>query len=112
MVAIPVSIAFIAFAFKWWGAVPLKNDPSFRVMSPTLEKYILWMHLPLLALFWVAVTRRLVDYGMTQPRYYLILLGPFYSCIIGLELKKRLTGRWCSVLFLITVILSFFQVGT
>ena len=65
----------------------------------------------LLGLFLIAVARRLLDYGVTQPRYFLILLGVFYTGIVGLDLSGRLKGQNYALLFLSILVLSLIKVA-
>ena len=49
--------------------------------------------LPLAALFWVGVARRVGEYGLTVPRIYLLLCGGIMTLCIGLFLSRR-AGRY------------------
>ena len=51
------------------------------------------LSLPLAALFWVGVARRVGEYGLTVPRIYLLLCGGVMTLCIGLFLSRR-TGRY------------------
>lgn len=96
MVAIPISIAFMAFSMKWWLLVPIKKDTVSE--DNKLSKGLLWSQLALLLLFYVGVGRRIIDYGITQLRYFLILLGVLYTGIAFMSLSKKLNGRNYSLL--------------
>ena len=46
--------------------------------------------LPLLALFWTGVARRLADYGLTELRYYLLLVGALMTaCVLVFLFRTR-----------------------
>ena len=49
--------------------------------------------LPLVALFWVGVARRVGEYGLTVPRIYLLLCGGLMTLCILLFLSRR-AGRY------------------
>ena len=48
--------------------------------------------LPLLVLFWTGVVRRLSDYGLTESRYYLILLGGLMTLVVVVFLFQNRHG--------------------
>ncbi len=49
--------------------------------------------LPIVALFWVGVIRRVGEYGLTVPRIYLVVCGVVMTFCIGLFLWRR-AGRY------------------
>ena len=49
--------------------------------------------LPLVALFWVGVARRIGEYGLTVSRIYLLICGGIMALCIGLFLSRR-AGRY------------------
>ena len=51
------------------------------------------LSLPLVALFWVGVARRVGEYGLTEARIYLLLCGGVMTLCILLFLSRR-TGRY------------------
>jgi hypothetical protein len=66
--------------------------------------------LPLLVLFWTGLARRLTDYGLTEPRYYLLLGGAFMTaCVLGFLFRNRhgyfalTAGALCVVLLTVLV---------
>lgn len=66
--------------------------------------------LPLLALFWTGVARRLADYGLTESRYYLLLGGALMTaCVLVFLFRNRrgyfalATGSLAAVLLTVLV---------
>jgi hypothetical protein len=66
--------------------------------------------LPLLALFWTGVARRLMDYGLTEWRYYLLLGGILMTCCVLVFLFRNRRGYFalaagalCVVLLVVLV---------
>lgn len=51
-----------------------------------------WFALPLQVLFWIAVGRRLCDYGVTSSRYFLILCGVLMTLFVVLFLFRNRRG--------------------
>ena len=109
MVAVPVSIAFILFALIWWSPTPLKKKPDYIILYISSVWMVRWLNLTLLLLFWIAAGRRIYDYGLTQPRYFLVLLGVLFSGMTYLDLRRQLTGRWFSALLLLLLCLSLIK---
>ena len=56
--------------------------------------YFSWYALPLLLLFWVSCFRRFSDYGLTEPRYYLLLSGLLMTLYIVLFLFRNKRGYY------------------
>lgn len=51
------------------------------------------MSLPVLTLFWIGVVRRTNEYGLTEPRVYLVVCGGLMTLCVLLFLSQR-TGRY------------------
>ena len=49
--------------------------------------------LPIVALFWVGVARRIGEYGLTEPRIYLVVCGGVMTVCVLLFLSRR-AGRY------------------
>jgi len=49
--------------------------------------------LPVLTLFWIGVVRRTNEYGLTEPRVYLVVCGGLMTLCVLLFLSQR-TGRY------------------
>lgn len=64
--------------------------------------------LPLVALFWVGVARRVGEYGLTEARIYLLLCGGVMTLCIGLFLSRR-AGRYLWVV--LSAIVAFAAVA-
>lgn len=69
-VAIMVTVFFVIF----FAAKMLQMLTEPRPFKWFYDHFSLFV-LPLLALFWAGLTRRLMDYGLTESRYYLLLGG-------------------------------------
>lgn len=52
--------------------------------------------LPLLVLFWVGTMRRIGEYGLTEPRVWLVVCGGLMTLCVLLFLGRR-SGRYCWV---------------
>lgn len=52
-----------------------------------------WLLLPAQGLFWIGVLRRIDEYGLTEPRVYLIVCGALMTLCVVLFLSRR-TGRY------------------
>ena len=87
-------VAYLVFGFTMTAL-------AVKALRLLLEKRTLdWFYdrfsllsLPLAALFWVGVARRVGEYGLTVPRIYLLLCGGVMTLCIGLFLSRR-TGRY------------------
>lgn len=104
-VAIMVTVFFgIFFAAKM---LQMLTEP--RPFKWFYDHFSLFV-LPLLALFWTGLTRRLMDYGLTESRYYLLLGGAFMTCCVLVFLFRNRRGYFalaagalCVVLLVVLV---------
>ncbi|MBQ1780179.1 MAG: DUF4153 domain-containing protein, partial [Bacteroidales bacterium] len=86
-VAIMVTVFFVVF----FAAKMLEILTEPRPFKWFYDHFSLFA-LPLLALFWTGLTRRLMDYGLTESRYYLILLGGLMTLIVIVFLFQNRHG--------------------
>lgn len=61
--------------------------------------------LPIAALFWVGVVRRIGEYGLTEPRIYLLVCGAVMTFCVVLFLSRR-TGRYLWVVLFAMVLFA------
>lgn len=90
-------VANMIFAFTI-AAVAVKALQQFvgrRRYDRYFDRFSL-IALPLAVLFWVGSLRRVVEYGLTEWRYYMILCGAVMTLCIVLFLSRR-TGRYLTV---------------
>ena len=82
-VAIMVTVFFVIF----FAAKILQMLTEPQPLKWFYDHFSLFV-LPLLALFWTAVARRLTDYGLTESRYYLLLGGVLMTVCAGVPLSQ------------------------
>ena len=99
-VAIMVTVFFaIFFAAKMLQM--LTESQPFRWYYDHFSLFLL----PLLALFWTGLTRRLMDYGLTESRYYLLLGGLFMTCCVLIFLFRNRRGYFALAVGALCVVL-------
>lgn len=86
-VAIMVTVFFVIF----FAAKMLEILTEPRPFKWFYDHFSLFV-LPLLALFWTGLTRRLMDYGLTESRYYLLLGGILMTCCVLIFLFRNRRG--------------------
>ncbi len=86
-VAIMVTVFFVIF----FAAKMLQMLTEPRPFKWFYDHFSLFV-LPLLALFWTGLTRRLMDYGLTESRYYLLLGGILMTCCVLVFLFRNRHG--------------------
>ncbi len=86
-VAIMVTVFFVIF-FAAKMLQMLTEPQPFKWFYDRFGLFVL----PLLALFWTGVARRLADYGLTESRYYLLLGGLFMTCCVLIFLFRNRRG--------------------
>ena len=90
-------IANMVFAFTM-TAVAVKALQQFvgrRHYDRYFDRFSL-LAVPLVVLFWIGALRRVVEYGLTEWRFYMILCGIVMTVCIALFLSRR-TGRYIAV---------------
>ena len=87
-------VAYLVFGFTMTAL-------AVKALGQLLEKRIYdWffdrfslVSLPVLTLFWIGVVRRTNEYGLTEPRVYLVVCGGLMTLCVLLFLSQR-TGRY------------------
>ena len=87
-------VAYLVFGFTMTAL-------AVKALGRLLEKRIYdWffdrfslVSLPVLTLFWIGVVRRTNEYGLTEPRVYLVVCGGLMTLCVLLFLSQR-TGRY------------------
>ncbi len=84
-VAIMVTVFFVIFLAA--KILQMLTEPQpFKWFYDRFSLFVL----PLLALFWTGVARRLADYGLTELRYYLLLGGALMTaCVLVFLFRTR-----------------------
>jgi hypothetical protein len=84
-VAIMVTVFFVIFLLAKMLQMLTEPQP-FKWFYDHFSLFVL----PLLALFWTGVARRLADYGLTESRYYLLLVGALMTaCVLVFLFRNR-----------------------
>lgn len=84
-VAIMVTVFFVIFLLAKMLQMLTEPQP-FKWFYDHFSLFVL----PLLALFWTGVARRLTDYGLTESRYYLLLVGALMTaCVLVFLFRNR-----------------------
>ncbi|MBR6175437.1 MAG: DUF4153 domain-containing protein [Bacteroidales bacterium] len=84
-VAIMVTVFFVVFLLTKMLQMLTEPQP-FKWFYDRFGLFVL----PLLALFWTGVARRLADYGLTESRYYLLLVGALMTaCVLVFLFRNR-----------------------
>ena len=67
-------------------------------------RYISWINLPTLLLYWFSAFYRINEYGWTEMRVYLVVFGLIMTCLVLLFLRDRehqyVQSAWVAVLLL------------
>lgn len=100
-----VSVMSVLGIFNLLLIDPEKKRQESRWIA-TYSKYYYLLILPLLAMLYIAIGKRISDYGITEKRYFLFALG---SLLLGLAIyfifSKKKDIRWIPIsLFLLTVV--------
>lgn len=69
-------------------------DRAFDFKHMKWVRHLRWAAIPLLIMLWIAVTRRISDYGYTSGRYCLVLCGLMATIYSALELLKVEKGYY------------------
>lgn len=87
-------VAYLVFGFTMTAlAVKALRMPFARRTFDWFYDRFSLVALPIVALFWVGVARRVGEYGLTEPRIYLLVCGAVMTACILLFLSRR-TGRY------------------
>lgn len=87
-------VAYLVFGFTMTAlAVKALRLPFARRTFDWFYDRFSLVALPIVALFWVGVARRVGEYGLTEPRIYLLVCGAVMTACILLFLSRR-TGRY------------------
>lgn len=90
-------IAYMVFAFTIItvavGAIQYTLE---RRLYDKYFKYFSFIAIPALILFWTGVVRRIGEYGLSEPRVYLVVCGAIMTLTLAL-LPSRRAGRYVNV---------------
>ena len=101
-VAIMVTVFFVIFLLAKMLQMLTEPQP-FKWFYDHFSLFVL----PLLALFWTGVARRLADYGLTESRYYLLLGGALMTaCVLVFLFRNRRGYFTLAVGSLVVVLLT------
>lgn len=111
MVSVPISFALTAYIILWWGSLPFQDSRKITwLSSPRVQNVINILHIPLLLLMALAIGKRLMDYGLSQHRYYLCLAWVFFAGSISMASLKKLTGKSLAILLFWALLASLIKV--
>ena len=101
-VAIMVTVFFVIFLLAKMLQMLTEPQP-FKWFYDHFSLFVL----PLLALFWTGVARRLADYGLTESRYYLLFGGALMTaCVLVFLFRNRRGYFTLAVGSLVVVLLT------
>lgn len=101
-VAIMVTVFFVVFLLTKMLQMLTEPQP-FKWFYDHFSLFVL----PLLALFWTGVARRLADYGLTESRYYLLFGGALMTaCVLVFLFRNRRGYFTLAVGSLVVVLLT------
>lgn len=97
-------VAYLVFGFTM---VALAVKALQMLLSKPLYEWfygrLSWVSLPFIVLFWVGVIRRVSEYGLTEPRSYLLACGLVMTFCVVLFLERRVGRYLWVVLFALVV---------
>ena len=99
-VAIMVTVFFVIFLLAKMLHMLTEPQP-FKWFYDHFSLFVL----PLLALFWTGVARRLTDYGLTELRYYLLLVGVLMTACVLVFLFRNQRGYFALAVGSLAVVL-------
>ena len=99
-VAIMVTVFFVVFLLAKMLQMLTEPQP-FKWFYDHFSLFVL----PLLALFWTGVARRLADYGLTESRYYLLLVGALMTACVLVFLFRNRRGYFALAVGSLAVVL-------
>ena len=87
-------VAYLVFGFTLFALAvkALQFLMRKRLYDWFFDRFSL-VSLPVLTLFWIGVVRRTNEYGLTEPRVYLVVCGGLMTLCVLLFLSQR-TGRY------------------
>ncbi len=80
-----MATAFIFSSYLLKGIKLMQQYPAYSLYF----KYISWINLPTLLLYWFSAMYRINEYGWTEARVYLVVFGLIMTCLIALFLRNR-----------------------
>ncbi len=80
-----MATAFIFSSYLLKGMKQLQLHDSYEFYF----RYISWINLPTLFLYWFSAFYRINDYGWTEARVYLVVFGLIMTCLVILFLRDR-----------------------
>ena len=88
-------IAYMVFAFITVAVGAIQYTLERRLYDKYF-KYFSFIAIPALILFWTGVVRRIGEYGLSEPRVYLVVCGAIMTLTLAL-LPSRRAGRYVNV---------------
>lgn len=87
-------VAYLVFGFTLTvlAVKALQQLVGKRIYDWFFDRFSL-VSLPMLVLFWIGVVRRTGEYGLTEPRIYLVVCGSLMTLCVVLFLSRR-AGRY------------------
>lgn len=105
MLASMVSALMFGIVCLTFLLYPYLNDKQHKGFEKKVMRWLLPAVLPLLVLMSIGLGRRLMDYGITANRLYVLTLNIwFYAVAIGLWLNKARRIHWISISFSLILI--------
>lgn len=102
------NIAYMVFAFILSVVIGQACQPLIKYRYYNwFYNYFSWISFPPLIMFWVGVVYRINQYGYTEDRVYLIILGLLATLCMLLFLNKK-TGRYIYVTLTSVFVISLF----
>ena len=96
-----IVVSFVSALFILKGSQPFLTRRYFD----WFYRFAAFIAIPALIMYWVGACYRINQYGFTQERVYLVVVGAVLSGIVVLFLTKR-TGRYLYAALLAVVLLS------
>lgn len=93
-------VAYLVFGFVIIALVvrSLRETVDVKVFSWFFDNFSL-IAIPILILFWVGVSERISQYGLTEWRVYLVICGAIMSLCVFMFLSKRYASYFALTLF-------------
>lgn len=103
-------VAYLVFGFTITALAvkALQQLAGKRIYDWFFDRFSL-VSLPMLVLFWIGVVRRTNEYGLTEPRVYLVVCGGLMTLCVALFLSRRI-GRYlwvCLAAFICFAVLAY-----